>query len=46
MARETGRSRSCIIQKGSESFLEDYADLQVALVRLHDKSDPVVSGKR
>ena len=45
IARETERPRSFIIQKALESYIEDYADLQVALDRLHDKSDPVVSGK-
>ena len=45
IARETERPRSYIVQKALESYLEDYADLQVALDRLHDKADPVVSGK-
>jgi RHH-type transcriptional regulator, rel operon repressor / antitoxin RelB len=45
IARETERPRSFIIQKALESYLEDYADLQVALDRLHDKADAVLSGK-
>ncbi len=45
IARETERPRSFIIQKALESYIEDYADLQIALDRLHDKTDPVVSGK-
>jgi RHH-type rel operon transcriptional repressor/antitoxin RelB len=45
IAKETERSRSYIIQKALESYMEDYADLQVALDRLHDKTDPVISGK-
>ncbi|OGP93259.1 MAG: DNA-binding protein [Deltaproteobacteria bacterium RBG_16_54_18] len=45
VAKETERPRSYIIQKALESYIEDYADLQVALDRLHDKTDPVVSGK-
>jgi RHH-type rel operon transcriptional repressor/antitoxin RelB len=45
VAKETERPRSYIIQKALESYIEDYADLQVALDRLHDKADPVVSGK-
>lgn len=45
IAKETERSRSYIIQKALESYLEDYADLQVALDRLRDKADPIVSGK-
>ena len=45
IAKETERPRSYIIQKALESYIEDYADLQVALDRLHDKADPVISGK-
>ncbi|OPY10205.1 MAG: Ribbon-helix-helix protein, copG family [Syntrophaceae bacterium PtaB.Bin038] len=45
IARETERPRSFIIQKALEAYIEDYADLQVALDRLHDRTDPVVSGK-
>lgn len=43
IARETERSRSFIIQKALESYIEDFADLQIALDRLHDKSNEVVS---
>jgi len=45
IAKETERSRSYIIQKALESYINDYADLQIALDRLHDKTDPIVSGK-
>ncbi len=45
IAKETERPRSYIIQKALESYIEDYADLQVALDRLHDKTDPIVTGK-
>ena len=45
IAKETERPRSFIIQKAVESYIEDYADLQVALDRLHDKTDPAISGK-
>jgi len=45
IAKETERPRSFIIQKALESYVEDFADLQIALDRLHDKSDPLVSGK-
>lgn len=45
IAEETERPRSYIIQKALESYIEDYADLQIALDRLLDKTDPVVSGK-
>ena len=45
IAKEIERPRSFIIQKALESYIEDYADLQIALDRLHDKTDPVISGK-
>jgi RHH-type rel operon transcriptional repressor/antitoxin RelB len=45
IAKETERSRSFIIQKALESYIEDYADLQVALDRLRDKTDAIVTGK-
>jgi len=45
IARETERPRSFIIQKALETYINDYADLQVALDRLHDKTDPLVTGK-
>jgi RHH-type rel operon transcriptional repressor/antitoxin RelB len=45
IARETERSRSFIIQKALESYVKEHADLQIALDRLRDKSDAVVTGK-
>jgi RHH-type rel operon transcriptional repressor/antitoxin RelB len=45
IAKEIERPRSYIIQKALESYIEDYADLQAALDRLHDKTDPVIYGK-
>lgn len=45
VAKETERPRSYIIQKAIESYIEDYADLQVALDRLHDRTDPIIAGK-
>jgi RHH-type rel operon transcriptional repressor/antitoxin RelB len=45
IAEETERPRSYIIQKALESYIEDYSDLQIALDRLLDRTDPVVSGK-
>jgi RHH-type rel operon transcriptional repressor/antitoxin RelB len=44
IARETERPRSYIIQKALEQYMEEYADLQIALDRLHDTTDPVISG--
>ena len=45
IAKETERPRSFIIQKALESYIDDFADLQIALDRLHDKSDAIISGK-
>ena len=45
IALETERSRSFIIQKALESYVEDFSDLQIALDRLHDKGDATISGK-
>jgi RHH-type rel operon transcriptional repressor/antitoxin RelB len=45
IAGETDRPRSYVVQKALESYIEDYADLQIALDRLHDTTDAVVSGK-
>ena len=45
IAMETERPRSFIIQKALESYLEDYADLQIALDRLRDSTDPYISGE-
>ena len=45
VAKETERTKSFIIQKAIEAYLEDYADLQIALDRLRDTSDAVVSSK-
>lgn len=45
VSKETERPRSFIIQKALESYIEDYADLQVALDRLHDKTDPMITSR-
>ena len=43
VAKESERSRSFLIQKALEYFLEEQADLQIALDRLHDTTDTVIS---
>lgn len=45
VAKSTERSRSYHVQKALESYLEEQADLQIALDRLRDVNDPVVSLK-
>jgi RHH-type transcriptional regulator, rel operon repressor / antitoxin RelB len=46
IAKETERPRSFIIQKALESYIEDFADLQIALDRLHDKGDEIISSDK
>lgn len=43
LAKETERSRSFLIQKALEAYLEELADLQIALDRLNDVTDPIIS---
>ena len=43
IAKETERSRAFHIQKALESYFDERADLQVALDRLHDVNDPIIS---
>ncbi len=43
VSKTTERSRSFHIQKALELYLEEQADLQIALDRLHDTSDPIMS---
>lgn len=43
IAKETERSKSFHIQKALEIYLTELADLQIALDRLHDPSDPIVT---
>ena len=45
IAAETERSKAFHVQKAVEAYLDEYADLRVALDRLHDQTDPVVSGR-
>ena len=46
VARETDRPRSYIVQKALESYIEDIADLQIALDRLMDGTDETITGKK
>lgn len=45
IAKETERPRSFHVQKALESYVEDFADVQIALDRLRDARDPVMSGR-
>lgn len=43
LARALDRPKSFLIQKALEAYLAEYADYQVALDRLRDKDDAVIS---
>ncbi len=43
LAKETERSRSFLIQKALEAYLDELADLQIALDRMHDAADSIIS---
>ena len=43
VAEDTERSRSFIIQKALEYYMAEFADLQVALDRLHDATDVLIT---
>ncbi|RZB32739.1 MAG: RHH-type transcriptional regulator, rel operon repressor / antitoxin RelB [Candidatus Argoarchaeum ethanivorans] len=45
LASTIERSKTFIIRKAIESYLEDYADYLVALERLRDKDDEIISGE-
>lgn len=45
VAAEAERPKSFIIQKALEAYLYEHADLQIALDRLRDTSDSVISSK-
>ena len=42
IAQETERTKSFHVQKALETYLAELADLQVAIDRLRDTSDPVI----
>lgn len=44
IARETERAKSFHIQKALETYIEQYADLQIALDRLNNPADDIISG--
>lgn len=43
IAQKTEMPKSFHIQKALEAYLEELADLQIAIDRFHDTSDPVIS---
>ena len=45
IANETERPRSFHIQRALETYIEDFADVQIALDRLRDQKDAIVSSR-
>ena len=45
IARETERSRSFHVQRALEKYIQEFADVQIALDRLRDQQDPVISSR-
>jgi RHH-type rel operon transcriptional repressor/antitoxin RelB len=43
LSKATDRPKTYFIEKALESYLGEYADYQIALDRLRDKDDPIVS---
>jgi RHH-type rel operon transcriptional repressor/antitoxin RelB len=43
LARSTDRPKTYFIEKALQRYLAEYADYQVALDRLRDKDDPIIS---
>ena len=44
LAATTERPKTYLVRKALETYLAEYADYQVALDRLRDKDDTVISG--
>ncbi len=45
IAVESDRTKSYLIRKAIERYLEEYADYRIALDRLHDIDDEIISSK-
>ncbi len=45
VARVIDRPRTYLIKKALENYLAEYADYQIALDRLRDKDDDIISSK-
>jgi len=44
LARALDRPKTYLIRKAVETYLAEYADYQIALDRLRDKEDAIISG--
>lgn len=43
VAATLGRPKACVVRKALDSYLADFADDQIALDRLRDKDDAILS---
>ncbi len=46
LAEHLQRSKSFIIRKALETYINEYADYQIAIERLYDKDDEIVSASQ
>ena len=46
LAQLTDRSKSYLIKKAIEQYLKEYADYKIALDRLQDKDDKILSSEK
>lgn len=45
IAVETERAKAFHVNKAIEAYIQNYADLQIALDRLHNQNDEIISSK-
>ena len=45
LARSLDRPKSYIVKKAMESYLEEYSDYLIAVNRLHDKDDAIITSR-
>ncbi len=43
LSESTERPRTYLIKKALENYLEEYQDYEIAMNRLHDKKDEIIS---
>ena len=43
LSENTERPRTYLIKKALENYLEEYEDYEIAMDRLHDKKDEIIS---
>jgi len=46
LAELTERSKSYLVKKAIKQYLKEYADYKIALDRLNDKDDKIISSKK